>query len=153
MSDTLLVEAPTIHTKSAMSADPLGQVERAQVMFEKGPITAVAAFFALGFFVALYLLLRAKDKNQAAQSDLQADHAREISRLTEKHSDEMATLYTEERDRAVKHEVTMSNYLDMMDDVRFIAFEMRRVKQAREKRSRIPTGEFEENKGDPDGET
>jgi acyl-CoA reductase-like NAD-dependent aldehyde dehydrogenase len=128
----------------------MGQVERAQVLFEKGPITAVAAFFAIAFFVALYLLLRAKDKHQTSQAVLQANQAKEIARLMEKHGDAMAALHTEERDRAIKHEVTMSNYLDMMDDVRFIAFEMRRVKQAREKKQRT-TGEFEAIKGDPDG--
>jgi hypothetical protein len=120
-------------------------------MFEKGPITAVAAFFTVAFFVSLYLLLRAKDKHQTSQARLQADQARETSRLMEKHADEMAALYTDERDRAVKHEVTMSNYLDMMDDVRFIAFEMRRVKMAREKKQRATTGEHEVAKGDSDG--
>ena len=151
MADTLLAEAPAPTTKSSVGHDPMGQVERAQAVFEKGPITAVAAFFALAFFVALYLLLRAKDKHQTVQSRLQADQAKEISRLTEKHSDEMGELYAGERDRAVKHEVTMSNYLDMMDDVRFIAFEMRRVKQAREKKSKSVSGEHEAIKGEPDG--
>ena len=133
-----------------MTTDPMNQVERAQAVFEKGPITAVASFFAVAFFVALYLLLRAKDKHQSAQSALQADQAREIARLTEKHSEEMSALYTNERDRAVKHEVTMSNYLDMMDDVRFIAFEMRRVKVAREKRKRAPD-ESEDTEGESNG--
>lgn len=153
MADTLLAEAPapTQNTKASIGSDPIGQVERAQTMFEKGPITAVAAFFAVAFFVALYLLLRAKDKHQTSQYRLQADQAKEISRLMEKHAEEMAALYTDERDRAVKHEVTMSNYLDMMDDVRFIAFEMRRVKMAREKKQRSVTGEFEVAKGEPDG--
>ena len=152
MSDNLVTTAtvPTT-TKSSIGADPMGQVERAQEVFEKGPVTAVAAFFVIAFFVALYLLLRAKDKHQTSLSRLQADQAREITRLAEKHSDEMAGLYTSERDRAVKLEVTMSNYLDMMDDVRFIAFEMRRVKQAREKKSRAQTGEYEVSKGEPDG--
>ena len=152
MADTLLAEAPAApQTKTSMGTDPLGHAERAQTMFEKGPITAVAAFFTVAFFVALYLLLRAKDKHQTSQARLQADQAKEISRLMEKHTDEMAALYTDERDRAVKHEVTMSNYLDMMDDVRFIAFEMRRVKQAREKRQRTTTGEIEAAKGETDG--
>lgn len=150
MPDLLPAEAPAVTTKTSMSADPLGQVERAQELFEKGPITAVASFFAVTFFVALYLLLRAKDKHQSAQSALQADQAREIARLTEKHSEEMSALYTDERDRAVKHEVTMSNYLDMMDDVRFIAFEMRRVKVAREKRKRAPD-EGEDTEGESNG--
>lgn len=117
-------------------------------MFEKGPITAVAGFFTCAFFIALYLLLRAKDKHQTSQARLQADQAKETSRLMEKHADEMTALYTEERNRAIKHEVTMSNYLDMMDDVRFIAFEMRRVKMAREKKQRT-TAEFETVKGEP----
>jgi len=129
----------------------MGQVERAQAVFEKGPVTAIAAFFVVAFFVSLYFLLRAKDKHQARQSELQADQAREISKMTEKHSEEMVALYTDERDRAIKHEVTMHNYLDMMDDVRFIAFEMRRVKMAREKKSRSQTGEYEAAKGDSDG--
>lgn len=151
MADTSLAEAPAAtQTKTSMGADPIGQAERAQTMFEKGPVTAVAAFFTVAFFVALYLLLRAKDKHQSSLSRLQAEQAKEISRLAEKHSEEMATLYTQERDRAVKHEVTMSNYLDMMDDVRFIAFEMRRVKVAREKRKRTAD---EEDTPTPDGET
>ena len=150
MPDLLPAEAPAITTKTSMTTDPLGQVERAQELFEKGPITAVASFFAIAFFVALYLLLRAKDKHQSVQSDLQADQAREVARLTEKHSEEMSALYTDERDRAVKHEVTMSNYLDMMDDVRFIAFEMRRVKVAREKRKRSPD-ESQSDEGESDG--
>jgi hypothetical protein len=44
----------------------------------------------------------------------------------------------------------MNNYLNMMEDVRFIAFEMRRVKTAREKKQRT-TGEFEVAKNEPDG--
>ena len=152
MAETLLAEAPTApQTKASMSTDPMGQVERAQAVFEKGPVTAIAGFFVLAFFVALYFLLRAKDKHQTSQAKLQEEQAKEISRLMEKHADEMAALYTDERDRAVKHEVTMSNYLDMMDDVRFIAFEMRRVKQAREKKTRTTTGEHEASKGEQDG--
>ncbi len=149
MSDTILpAETPAIQTKTAVGTDPLGQVERAQTLFEKGPITAVAAFFTVAFFVALFLLLRAKDRHQMSQSKLQADQAKEISRLTEKHSGEMTALYTQERDRAVKHEVTMSNFLDMMEDVRFIAFEMRRVKIARERRRRTTDEEAEESSND-----
>lgn len=151
MSDTLPAEAPATTTKTSIGTDPLGQAERAQTMFEKGPVTAVAAFFTVAFFVALYLLLRAKDKHQTSQARLQADQAKEISRLMEKHSEEMAALYTDERDRAVKHEVTMSNYLDMMDDVRFIAFEMRRVKMAREKRKRLPEESDDSEGEDPNG--
>ena len=109
----------------------------------------MAGFFAIAFFIALYLLLRAKDKHQTNISKLQADQAREIAHLTEKHSADMAVLYTAERERAIKHEVTMSNYLDMMDDVRFIAFEMRRVKLAREKKVKPTTGEYEIAKGTP----
>ena len=138
---------PTTH--ASIGTDPVGQAERAQEMFEKGPITAVAGFFTIAFFVALYFLLRAKDKHQASLSKLQADHAKEISSMTEKHADKMEALYTDERDRAIKHEVTMSNYLDMMDDVQFIAFEMRRVKMAREKKKK--TGEHEAAKGEDDG--
>ena len=149
MADTLLAEAPATTTKTSIGTDPMGQAERAQTMFERGPITAVAAFFTCAFFVALYLLLRAKDKHQSMQYKLQADQSKELSRLAEKHSEEMAALYTDERDRAVKHEVTMSNYLDMMDDVRFIAFEMRRVKMAREKRKRTPD-EGEDSEGESD---
>lgn len=152
MADTLLAEAPVApQTKTGMGTDPMGQVERAQAVFEKGPVTAIAGFFVVAFFVSLYFLLRAKDKHQTSQAKLQAEQAKEISRLMEKHADEMAALYTDERDRAVKHEVTMSNYLDMMDDVRFIAFEMRRVKQAREKKTRGSTGEYEVAKGEHDG--
>jgi len=152
LADTLLAEAPAqTATKTAVGTDPMGQVERAQAVFEKGPITAVAGFFVIAFFISLYFLLRAKDKHQASQSKLQADQAREISRLTEKHSEEMSALYTDERDRAIKHEVTMHNYLDMMDDVRFIAFEMRRVKLSREKKQRTQTGEYEAAKGESDG--
>lgn len=154
MSDTLLAEAPVVPTKSSVQTDPMGQVERAQAVFEKGPITAVAAFFAVAFFVALYLLLRAKDRHQTMQYKLQADQAKEVSRLTEKHGQELSVLYNQERERAVKHEVTMSNYLDMMDDVRFIAFEMRRVKLAREKKRH--TGEYaavgpDDKEGNSDG--
>lgn len=145
MSDMQTDVPSTQVTRTSMGADPLGQAERAQTMFEKGPITAVAAFFTLAFFVALYMLLRAKDKHQTSLYRLQKEHAEEISSLTEKHADKMEALYTDERDRAIKHEVTMSNYLDMMDDVRFIAFEMRRVKMAREKKRKpgeeIPEGE------------
>ena len=59
------------------------------------------------------------------------------------HSEALAVLYDAERDRAVKHEVTMNNFLDMMDDVRFIAHEMRRVKLAREKKKETPEGEHD----------
>jgi hypothetical protein len=150
---TTAAPEPAVAPKSSIGVDPMNQVERAQAVFEKGPIAAVAAFFVVAFFISLYFLLRAKDKHQASQSRLQADHAREIARITEKHSDEMSALYTDERDRAIKHEVTMSNYLDMMEDVRFIAFEMRRVKMARERKTKPTnqTGEFEAVKGDPDG--
>lgn len=128
-------------TTKSIGVDPLGQVERAQLVFEKGPETAVAAFFTIAFFVALYLLFRSKDKHTATQSKLQADHAEKIASLMKEHSDTVAEMYQAERDRAVKHEVTMSNFLDMMDDVRFIAHEMRRVKLAREKKKDTPEGE------------
>lgn len=124
-----------------IGVDPLAQVERAQVVFEKGPETAVAAFFTVAFFVALFLLFRAKDKHNATQSQLQADHAEKVAGLMTAHSAAIAEFYEAERERAVKHEVTMSNFLDMMDDVRFIAYEMRRVKLAREKKKEIPEGE------------
>lgn len=149
MSDTALpAETPAPKTTTSIGADPLGQVERAQDLFEKGPVTAVAAFFTVAFFVALFLLLRAKDRHQLSQSKLQADQAKEVSRLMEKHSAEMTALYTQERDRAVKHEVTMSGFLDMMEDVRFIAFEMRRVKIARERRRRTSDDANEESADD-----
>jgi len=118
------------------------------VLFEKGPITAVAAFFAVAFFTALLFLLRTKDKSQITQGKLQADQAKEISRLTEKHSTEMAALYTQERERAIKHEITMHNFLELLEDVRYIAFEMRRVKEAREKRRRN-SDDSEESEGEP----
>ena len=152
MTDTLVTEAP-IHTTTSLSANPMDQVERAQAALEKGPITAVASFFVIAFFIALYFLLRAKDKHQASQSKLQADQAQEIAKLTEKHSEEMVALYTDERDRAIKHEVTMSNYLDMMDDVRFIAFEMRRVKLARERRRKEPEPDDNDGNEDPEGDS
>lgn len=153
MTDTLLADAPVAsQTKSSMGTDPLGQAERAQEMYEKGPITAVAAFFTCAFFIALFLLLRAKDKHQTSEAKLQAGQAKETALLMEKHANRLDALYAEERNRAIKHEVTMSNYLDMMDDVRFIAFEMRRVKMAREKKQRS-TAELEAVKGEsPDAE-
>lgn len=125
-----------------MDADPLTQVERAQTLIEKGPVTAVAAFFALAFFAVLYLILRTKDKHQMDQGRLQVAQAQEIARLTEKHGDEMRDLYAQERERAIAHEVTMTNFLEMASDIRFIAFEMQRVKNMRD-RKRRPTGEFE----------
>ena len=130
-------------TTKLVGVDPLAQVERAQVVFEKGPETAVAAFFTIAFFFTLLLLFRSKDKHNAVQSKLQADHAKEISGLMKSHSDSMAEMYDAERERAVKHEVTMHNFLDMMDDVRFIAHEMRRVKLAREKKKETPEGEHD----------
>jgi hypothetical protein len=129
-----------------MGTNPIEQVERAQVLFEKGPITAVAAFFAIAFFVALLLLLRTKDKSQLAQSKLQTDQAKEISRLTEKHGVEMAELYTLERDRAVNNEISMHGLLELTEDIRFIAFEMRRVKEARKNRQR--SNDSEESEGE-----
>jgi hypothetical protein len=149
VTDILLADAPAVsQTKTSVGTDPLGSAERAQEMYEKGPITAVAGFFTVAFFVALFLLLRAKDKHRTSEALLQATHSKETSLLMEKHAERMAALYTEERTRAIKHEVTMSNYLDMMDDVRFIAFEMRRVKMAREKKQRT-TAELEAVKGEP----
>lgn len=106
-------------TTKSIAVDPMNPVERAQVVYEKGPETAVAAFFTIAFFVTLVMLIRTKDK-----------HIAKISELMKEHNDTMSEFQDRERDRAVKLEVTLSNFLDMMEDVRFIAHEMRRVRMS-----------------------
>ncbi len=61
-------------------ADPLSQVERATSLFERGP-SAVAAFFALAFFVAAWFLLRAKDRHLADVAQRGLKHAEELAEL------------------------------------------------------------------------
>lgn len=102
-------------TAAVVVTDPLAQAERAQLMFEKGPISAAAAFFCVGFFVMLWLLLRAKDR--------QATH---IARLQKEHAQEIAALHVQDRERAVKLEITLHGLLEMMDDFRVLAFEAKR---------------------------
>lgn len=115
---------------------PIDTVQKAQDAFEKGPITAVAAFFAVAFFTAILYLLRTKDNARTEQLNLQLTHAKQLADGETRHSEEIAGLYQEEKERAVKHEVTMSRFLDMMEDVRFIAFEMRRVRLLRERKKK-----------------
>lgn len=47
-----------------MSDGPIDAVEKAQALLERGPITAVAAFFIIAFFFSLWLLLREKDSHR-----------------------------------------------------------------------------------------
>lgn len=107
----------TDETTKSIAVDPMDPVERAQVVYEKGAVTAVAAFFTVAFFVTLILLIRTKDKHLSKVSDLMKDHSETMTEFQER-----------ERDRAVKLEVTLSSFLSMMDDVRYIAHEMRRVR-------------------------
>lgn len=129
----------------AALTDPLDAVQRAQALFASGPETAVAAFFVVAFFFALYLLIRTKDAHRTELKELQLGQAAAIAKIQKEHADSLAEtqdahakelrkLNAEERERAVKLAVTMSSFLDMMDDVRFIAFEMRRVKEQRERK-------------------
>lgn len=71
-----------------MAPDPLSQVERAATLFERGPITAVAAFFAIAFFVVLGLLLRAQRNHAAELAILNAARLAEAKRASE-----LATTY------------------------------------------------------------
>lgn len=103
-----------------MPVDPLNQVAQAQALFEKGPLAAVAAFFALSFFFALLLLLRSKDKHLLAQERMQKTHAEELNKL-----------YAEQRGFVIKLELAVHGLLDMMDDLRVIAFEAQRTRQVR----------------------
>lgn len=128
-----------------MLSDPLSAVAHAQELIGNDPTTAVAAFFVISFFAALYSLVRSKDAHKADLQELQSAHATKIAELqqtcarnladvNDAHAKELSRLNAEERERAVKLAVTMSSFLDMMDDVRFIAFEMRRVKEQRERK-------------------
>ena len=92
--------------------DPLGQVERAQGLFEKGPLTAVAAFFALAFFVALFLLLR-EHKTHLAQ---------------------VVAILEKERERTVKLELVAHEFLGVMADLRPVLAAL----AARKPRSKLP---------------
>lgn len=107
------------------ATDPLAQAERAQEMFEKGPITAVAAFFCIAFFIALFLLLRAKDK-----------HVVELEKVNAKNSEEKQALYKENTDRAAKLELALFGLLDLMDDIKVLAAEAKRTRELKEQRMR-----------------
>jgi len=114
--------------------DPIETVKTAKDMFENGPLATVAAFFAVAFFASLYWMMRTKDAARAELKELQLDHANRLAEENARHAEEMAALYQEEKDRAIKHEVTMSKFIEMIDDFRFIAFEMRRSKALRERK-------------------
>lgn len=134
-----------MYVLASIFTEPVEAVQAAQEVFAKGPETAVAAFFVVAFFFALYLLIRTKDAHRAELKELQLGHAAEVASIQKAHAESLADvqdshakalskLNAEERERAVKLAVTMSSFLDMMDDVRFIAFEMRRVKEQRERK-------------------
>lgn len=107
---------------SAMG-DPLQAVERTAALVEKGPIAMVAAFFTIAFFISLYFLLRTKDKSAATISAMQVEFTkqREVD-------------HKENRDRSIKLELALYGMLDMMDDIRMLAFEVRRTNQLKEQR-------------------
>jgi len=106
------------------AADVVGQAERTQVMLEKGPITAVAAFFIVGFFILLFLLLRSKDKAATAMSLKEKEHTKAIE-----------AVHAETRERSIKLELALYGMLDMMDDIRLLAFEARHTRELKEKRA------------------
>lgn len=67
-------------------AEPLGQVERAYVLLERGPITFVAAFFAISCGILFWILTRTRDR-----------HARELAAVNSerlKMAIEQTTLFT-----------------------------------------------------------
>lgn len=104
-------------------AQAIDSVERAQDLIQRGPIAFVAAFFAVAFLATFVLLLRSKDRHMLAQHALQKEHAEEVAKL-----------HKEAREFAGKFEVAMHGFLDLTDDIRFLAFEgrQRRSQQNRD---------------------
>lgn len=98
-----------------LAGDPLGQVERTQVIFMKDATSAAAAIFCVAFFTLLALLLR-----------MQVRHAKVLADLHEEHERQTSALHTADRERAVKLEITLHGLLEMIEDFRVISYDIRR---------------------------
>lgn len=98
------------------TGDPIGQVERISFLLDKGPITTVAAIFILACIVLGTLYIRSQVRIQK----LQAAHAKEVKEI-----------YGADRERAIKMETAVSGLLILVEDLEFIAKELRRAKEER----------------------
>lgn len=121
-------------------ADPIEQVERVSILLEKGPIAVVAAFFTLAFFAVAIKLLQAVHKHQLATQRLQTEHQVAMQALQAEHAEEIAQIYREDKERAVKAELAIHSLLELVGDIRFIAFEMKQKKERPPRTASKPGG-------------
>lgn len=94
-------------------ADPLAQVERVQLLVEKGPQTAVAALFCVAFFALLYWHLR-----QSRTERL--EHAKELAAAKDAHVAEVRQMLRERGEMAIREHDTLQNLLRLTDNVELL---------------------------------
>lgn len=81
-------------------------VERAFLLLERGPITAVAAFFVTAFFALLFLHLRTTRRHQTEMAALYREHAERAERA-----------WGEERARAIRLELVAHNLCELAEEL------------------------------------
>ena len=99
----------------------MDQVSKTQSLIEGGPLSFVAAFFAVVAFSLLWLYVRAKDAEKKTAAEAEERHAREIA--------EVHKSYT---DRLVKLEVSIYGLLEVSSDIKTLAADARRRTSRRE---------------------
>lgn len=70
------------------------QLQNTQILVEKGPISFVAAFFALAFFVQLGLYVRAVNNHRVKQSESDDKHSNEMLEMYKTHIERFMQLQT-----------------------------------------------------------
>jgi hypothetical protein len=87
-----------------MPAPGLEQVESAQSLISRGPVTFVAAFFAIAFGWLLFIHLRSKDR-----------HAAQLATAAKEHAEELAKVNRERLEHAVRVEATLTHFLAVVE--------------------------------------
>lgn len=119
------------------TVNPLETGERVQVMFERGPQTAVAAIFVVLFVLTAWRLLVSQHEHRVTLEKTGKEHSEQLLALQNTHSAQIQRLHAEERERYGRIELTLQGVLMLTEDLRTLANEAR-AKQAR-RRTGEPT--------------
>lgn len=127
--------------------NPIDAVAKAQTLIERGPLGFVAALFAVAFIVALWMLIKSKDRHLLAQETTARQHAESVAQLQSEHAEKLDRLRELERERSIKLEILLHGLLEVTDDIRYLAFKSRE----RDGRARQPKSGEQKLPGDGKG--
>ena len=108
-------------------------VGKTQTLVERQPLAFVAALGFVVAIVALYLLLRSKDKHLLDKERMQAAFDRTLSEVNKVHGAKLDELREAQAERSIKLEIMLHSFLELSEDFRFIAFEARKRAERRER--------------------